>query len=528
VPRKPAQREAIGAAPRLYYGDNLDSFRKHIPDESVDLCYIDPPFNSKRTYNQIYNRIGAEDRAQAQAFTDTWTWDEEANIGLEEIIVNGEGRFPVQTVELIKGLVNVLGKDSLLAYLISITLRLVEIHRVLKPTGSFYLHCDPTASHYLKIVLDGIFCSQGGEFVNEIIWCYSQGGKSKRHFGRKHDVLFWFSKNKDYAFYPDSVRLPLTPHKQDPTGKNFGGRMGMDENGREYVEKWGTGKKKLYRYYLDHGKLPEDWWIDINSIQADANERLGYPTQKPEALLERIIEATTEEGHMVLDAYCGCGTTIAVAQRLHRSWIGMDITFQSVSLVLKRLEDTFGKTVADEVKLTGVPRDMESAIALAHKKDDRLRKEFEKWAVLTYTMNRAVINEKKGADAGIDGTVYFLSSPTESDKMVFQVKSGKVGRGDIAKLNSDRQREGAALATLITLEESTSGMCSEAKGLGNYKHQLTGQNHAVVQIITVKEIIEGHKRLDLPLSVEALKAAPKQPPKSEQQELWKRTRESGD
>ena len=181
----------LGGMSTLYYGDNLDVLRKRIKDETVDLCYIDPPFNSKRNYNQIYNNIGSEDRAQAQAFIDMWTWDDLAVEGYEEILENAAGRFQPKTIELIKGLYNVLGKGSLLAYLVSMTLRIVEIRRVLKPTGSFYLHCDPTASHYLKLVLDGIFCSQGGDYKNEIAWCYASGGVSKKYFAKKHDIIFF-------------------------------------------------------------------------------------------------------------------------------------------------------------------------------------------------------------------------------------------------------------------------------------------------------------------------------------------------
>jgi DNA methylase/restriction endonuclease len=279
-------------------------------------------------------------------------------------------------------------------------------------------------------------------------------------------------------------------------------------DGREYVEKWGTGNKKLYRYYLDKGKIPEDWWTGINSIQSDANERLA---QKLEALLERIIEASSNDGDLILDAYCGCGTTVAVAQRLNRQWIGMDITYQSIALILKRLKGAFGKEVSDAAELNGVPRDMGSATALAHKKDDRTRKEFEKWAVLTYTENRGMINGKRGADAGIDGTAYFLTSKTENDKMVFQVKSGHVGRGDIAKLKGDMNRENAALATLITLHEPTAPMRTEAKASGFYTHQLTDRRYNRIQIVTVQDMLERNKRVNLPLNLDVLKAARTQP-----------------
>ena len=492
---------------KLFYGDNLDILRKKIATESVDLCYIDPPFNSKRNYFQIYNNIGgAEDRAQAQAFMDTWEWGDEAVSGYA-FITNIEnlhnGTFTEKTVELLRGLHKVLGEGDLFAYLVHMTLRIVEIHRVLKKTGSFYLHCDPTASHYLKIVLDSVFCGTGGDFLNEIIWCYNQGGKSKKWFGKKHDVILWYGKSSSYVFNGHDVRMPLTPHKQDKSGKSFGGRMGKDADGRAYVEKWGTGNKKLYRYYLDEGKIPEDWWIDINSLQAAEAERLGYPTQKPEALLDRIIRASSDENSVVLDAYCGCGPTIAVAQRLKRRWIGIDITFQSISLILKRLEDNYPvaedwKAIENNIHLDGVPRDIESAEALAHRKDDKTRKEFEKWAVLTYSKNQARINDKKGADAGIDGVAHFVIDSETNGKAVFQVKSGGANRSTIATLNSDRQRENADFGFLITMD-ATKPMLREAAAVGKYKHPMLNREDDRIQIVTIAEILEG-KRLDLPMS----------------------------
>jgi len=222
--------------------------------------------------------------------------------------------------------------------------------------------------------------------------------------------------------------------------------------------------------------------------------------------LERIIKASSNKNDVILDAFCGCGTTIAVAERLNRHWIGIDITYQSISLVLKRLEDTFGESVTTNVKTDGIPKDPESALALATKQDDRTRKEFEKWAVLTYTNNRGIINEKKGADAGIDGTVYFMTGPSENAKMVIQVKSGKVQRGDIAKINSDMQREGAAIATLLTLQEPTKEMLKEAKGMGTYHHEMMARDYDRIQIVTIDEMFAG-TRMGLPLALEVLKAA---------------------
>ncbi|MFM6368758.1 MAG: DNA-methyltransferase, partial [Dolichospermum sp.] len=311
---------------QLYYGDNLEVLRRYIKDESVDLCYIDPPFNSKRNYNQIYNNIGAEDKAQAQAFIDTWEWDDHAIHGINEILINYHGLFTQQCIALITGLSNVLGKGSLLAYLVSMTLRITEIHRVLKPTGSFYLHCDPTASHYLKLILDAVFCSQGGEFRNEIVWCYRGAGYPKKDFGRRHDLIFRYSKGKEFTFNLDSVREEYAETTKERFRHHIGNKRGKKDFGQQSLNPL--------------GKQPDDWW-EIQPIAPSAKERLGYPTQKPEALLERIIKASSNENDIVLDAYCGCGTTVAVCQKLDRQWIGIDITYQSISLILKRLEDSF-------------------------------------------------------------------------------------------------------------------------------------------------------------------------------------------
>jgi len=484
----------------LYYGDNLDILRNKIASESIDLCYIDPPFNSKRTYFQIYNNQGEEDRAQAQAFIDTWEWGDEAIKGYEYItdIINlNTGKLTAQTVELIKGLHNVLGRGALLAYLVHMTLRIVEIHRVLKPTGSFYLHCDPTTSHYLKIILDSIFCGRGngGDFINEIVWCYNVGGKGKRHFARKHDIIFWYTKSDSYFF--DGFKSGLS---RETGKKSFGGKIGIDEQGRTYQDKIVKKTGKYYRYYLDDPKIAEDWWVDINSIQSQSTERLGYPTQKPEALLERIINTGSKENSIILDAYCGCGTTVAVAQSLNRKWIGIDITYQSISLIQKRLKDTYPnewKNIEADMLLDGVPRDMESAVALANRKDDKVRKEFEKWAILTYSDNQARINAKKGADGGIDGIAYFIIDGDTNGKVVFQVKSGNAGRKDIATLNSDRLREGADIGILIAMNEPTAPMKNEALAVGKYKHPLLNRTDDRIQIVTIASILDG-KRIDLP------------------------------
>ncbi|MFN7413969.1 MAG: DNA methyltransferase [Dolichospermum sp.] len=485
---------------QLYYGDNLEVLRRYIKDESVDLCYIDPPFNSKRNYNQIYNNIGSEDKAQAQAFIDTWEWDDHAIRGIDEIITNYHGLFTQQCIALITGLSNVLGKGSLLAYLVSMTLRITEIHRVLKPTGSFYLHCDPSASHYLKLILDAVFCSQGGDSINEIIWCYETGGRSNNFYPRKHDTIFYYCKSKNRLFNDNLVRLKRdTSTMHEPVLE--------DEFGQKYQRNIKNGKE--YRYYLDKGVLPNDWWIDIQALNPSAKERLGYPTQKPEALLERIIKASSNENDIILDAYCGCGTTIAVCQKLERQWIGIDITYQSISLILKRLEDSFGKEFVDTIKLHGIPKDIESAKALANKADDRTRKEFEKWAILTYTNNRAMINTKKGADKGVDGIGSFYGDKGELEKVIFQVKSGKVKSGDIRDLLGTMTLENASIAVFITLENPTKDMLKTAKSAGFYQNKFMTHSCDKVQIITIQDIIENKQKLNIPLINEVLKSAEK-------------------
>ena len=536
---------------QLFYGDNLEVLRKHIKDETIDLCYIDPPFNSKRNYNQIYNNVGKEDKAQAQAFIDTWTWDDQANQGLAEIQENYLGHFTSQSIDLISGLTKVLGKGSLLAYLVSMTLRVAEIHRVLKPTGSFYLHCDPTASHYLKIIIDAIFCSQGGDFLNEIIWkrttTHNDGKQGARQFGRVHDVILFYIKtakksifNTIYQDYSDSY-LDSAYNKIDSDGRRFktsdlsaakpGGNTSyswkgnlppagrywafsyenmekFEAEGRIYYSK--TGKPYL-KQYIDEmpGISPDDIWTNFPGITIKS-ERLGYPTQKPESLLERIIQASSNEGDIILDAYCGCGTTVAVSQKLNRQWIGIDITYQSISLILKRLEDTFGKAVLETINISGIPKDLKSAEALALKKDDRTRKEFEKWAVLTYSNNRATINQKKGADKGIDGIAYFTGDKDEPEKIILQVKSGNVKSGDIRDLQGTITLEKAELGIFITLKPPTKEMIKTAKEAGIYKSRYMSQPVDRIMIVTIQEIIEAQKRLDIRLSLEVLKSAEKQ------------------
>ena len=544
---------------KLFYGDNLEVLRKYIKDETVDLCYIDPPFNSKRNYNQIYNNIGKEDQAQAQAFIDTWTWDNAAEKGIGEIIANTGGVFTVQSIELIIGLQKVLGKGALLSYLVSMTLRIAEIYRVLKPTGSFYLHCDPTASHYLKIIIDAIFCSRKGEYLNEIIWQrINAKGNVQKKFGAVHDVIFRYSKisgneiwNQPYAPLSKEYVELFYNYIEENTGRRYTlsdltapivraskGQIykwknvelppsrcwvyakdkmeELDSNGQIVHTK--NGMPRLKRYLdVNKGEKVTDTWTDIPQISS--HEYLGYPTQKPETLLKRIIMASSNEGDTVLDAYCGCGTTIAVAEHLNRKWIGIDITYQSVSLMLKRLEDSFGSSVFDNVELNGVPRDLNSAIALANKKEDKTRKEFEKWAVLTYSNNRAAINEAKGGDGGIDGTAFIMDmdakNKQEHKKVLFSVKSNKTLSPTVIRdLNGTMERDGAALAFLITLYPMDN-LVKESKKYGVYHNKLFGHDYPKIEVISIEEMLQG-KRMNLPSAQEVVKKAKKKTENSKQ------------
>jgi DNA modification methylase len=475
----------------LYYGDNLEVMRKYIKDNTIDLCYIDPPFNSKRNYNQIYNNIGSEDKAQAQAFIDTWTWDDDAIKGFEQITSNYNGVFTKQSIELIIGFEKVLGKGSLLAYLISMTLRIAEIFRVLKTTGSFYLHCDPTASHYLKLLLDGIFVPQGGDFRNEIVWHYRRWTGNAKKFQALHDIVFFYTKSDDYVFNPS-----YTEYTEGSVGRKMQGVLHRFKDGEEplLVSDQSINEK---------GVRENDVWA-IPFIAPSAKERLGYPTQKPEKLLEKIIKASSKKGDIVLDAYCGCGTSVVVSERLKRKWIGIDITYQSISLILKRLEDSFTKKVLGNIVLNGIPEDFNSAVALANKKDDKVRKEFEKWAVLTYSNNRAIINEKKGSDAGIDGVAYMLDRnekyESEMKRVLFSVKSDKTPHVSfIRDFYGTIEREKAAMGYFITLYPPTKDMVSECKKLGKYTNLLMDKEYPKIVIVTVEDILAGN-RITIPTS----------------------------
>lgn len=464
----------------LYFGDNLDILRQKIPDESFDLVYLDPPFNSKRSYNVLFREGLQESQSQISAFDDTWHWTRDAQTTFKELVTTTNERVS----NLLLALEKFIGHNDVLAYLTMMTVRLLELHRALKPTGSLYLHCDTTASHYLKIVLDVIFGK--GNFQNEIIWRYRRWPTKAYRFQRMHDVLLFYSKSEssDRPFNILYEELAESTLKQWGTKK----QQAVFREGRRAVSS--TGEEE------SPGAPMSDVW-DVSVIAPRSKERLGYPTQKPEALLERVIQTSSNEGDWILDPFCGCGTTVAVAERLNRNWVGIDITVLAINLVRKRL---LGQYPGKELSITvdGIPTDLTSARAF-FKKDPY---QFEMWAV-ELVGGMAKDNGAKGPDRGIDGVMRIRDADVKLGKEIYrlgiiQVKGGKVQRNQVATLKSDVDREKADFGVFVTLEKPTRAMRKEAV-LGGEFETLTGKQYPKTQIITVGELLEG-KKPDLPLS----------------------------
>jgi len=487
----------------LYYGDNLVWLRdrKYFTDESVDLIYLDPPFNSKADYNVLFSEPGKVDKSQAQiqAFDDTWHWDSEASaIALNELAQNKP-----QIAEFISWLSRQ-GRlqESMAAYLAMMATRLIELQRVLKSTGSIYLHCDPTASHYLKLVMDMVFGSQN--FRNEVIWCYDKWIAISKFFRRNHDVIFRYSKTKDDKFNTireiDAIRQKTLDRGYTTNLLHNGERQLIIYKGSENKEniKKLIKKEKFVRilYREPEGNPIKDWWV-INIIHPKAKERLGYPTQKPMSLLERIISVSSDEGDIVLDPFCGCGTTIDAAQKLNRRWLGIDVTWLAIDLVEKRLKETYGSQVVGKYEVHGKPYDVSSAQALANKS----KKEFEIWAI---SLVGAAPREH---DGGVDGILGFVEQNKRTRTIIVQVKGGEMlNPGMVRDLMGTVKKEGAAIGLLVTLKEPTRGMMNLAIHSEHYQSELWNREYPSIQIRTVGELLEG-KGFDLPPTQSPLKNA---------------------
>jgi DNA modification methylase len=499
----------------LYYGDNLDVLRRHVADESVDLVYLDPPFNSNASYNVLFaERDGTQAAAQIKAFGDTWRWDESAARAYEEIEGGGKVSPAMQAFRTL------LGDTDMLAYLAMVAPRLVELRRVLKPTGSIYLHCDPTASHYLKLLLDAVFGAEN--FRSEIIWKRTSGHSDADRFGPVHDTILFYAVSDRAAWYPifqpyEAAYVEAYYRYQDDDGRRFMsgdlGAAGLHGGGYEYEWKGVTrvwrcavatmqrldaenrifytrnGIPRLKRYLDESKGMPaQDVWTDIEALRSWHKERLGYPTQKPESLLDRIIQASSQEGDLILDPFCGCGTTIASAQKLNRNWIGIDITSLAISLIRHRLADSLGTAAIYEV--IGEPVSLPDAVKLAA--DDPYQ--FQWWAL--GLVGARPVEQKKGADQGIDGRIYFHEGDNRQTKqIIFSVKAGRLHAPYVRDLRGVVEREKAAIGVLLALDEPTRAMRTEAASAGFYTSPWG--KHQRLQILTIEDLLIG-KTLDRP------------------------------
>jgi site-specific DNA-methyltransferase (adenine-specific) len=457
----------------LFFGDNLKILQEKIPENTFDLIYLDPPFNSNRNYNVLFKEGKVDSSAQIHSFEDTWEWTEDTVRLFDELKKHPNPKIAI----LIHSLAEFIGQNEMMAYLVNMTARLLPLHSVLKPTGTLYLHCDPTASHYLKIILDVIFGKQN--FRNEIIWCYRGGGVPKNDFANRHDIIFRYTKTDEYYFNVDAVRIPYSKDVLESLPSRY------DKSYRG---------NKVYSGYKPNplGKHPEDWW-EIQPIMPSSKERIGYPTQKPEALLERIIKASTKEEDCLLDPFCGCGTTVAVAERLNRKWVGIDISMLAINVIHDRLKEQYQGI---QVNFDGIPMDYEGAFKLAQK--DKYK--FQDWAISLIGANPPTGQSKKGADRGIDGLILFYERvdvlKPKLRKILVQVKGGGANRGDVATLQGDMEREEAPMGVLITLLDPSSEMKRQAALAGEYQYSASSQ-FPRIQILSMKDWFDG-RNIKLP------------------------------
>lgn len=540
---------------RLYYGDNLQVLREHVEPASVDLVYLDPPFNSNRSYNVLFkSQAGVEAQAQIEAFDDTWHWTQQTEELYASIIAGGA---PIKVSEAVEAMHSLVGPNDVLAYLVMMSARLIELHKTLKSTGALYLHCDPTASHYLKIILDAIFGPQN--FRSEIIWKRSHAHSGGNRFGPIHDTILFYAASEQHQCVP--VRLPYSDEYvsqffrfADPDGRQYrstiltgsGTRNGdsglpwrevnptdsgrhwavpgylrslfeepipttvqqaldrLDEMGRILWPKKEQGVPSLKQYIDDmEGVEAQDIWSDIPPIGARAAERLGYPTQKPIALLERIIQSSSQVGDTVLDPFCGCGTAVDAAQNLGRKWIGIDITYLAIDLIRKRLQHSYGPDFENQYSVRGIPTDTQGATALFEENPF----DFERWAV---SLVNGEPNQKQVGDKGIDGRIRFQSGRSEYGTVIVSVKGGThINPAMVRDLVGTVERQKAEMGLLITLAKPTRGMTDEADHSGTYSNEFTGNSFPKVQIISVEDLMGGKRPNMLTPIIPYIKASPR-------------------
>ncbi len=531
----------VTATNKLFYGDNLHVLREHVADESVDLIYLDPPFNSKRDYNLLFKTPkGFDSDASITAFEDSWHWAQQAEDEFKEIVnpspelrrLRGSN---TDVAELMRALRLFLKENDMLAYLTMMCNRLLELHRVLKPTGSLYLHCDPTASHYLKLVLDGVFGKEN--YLNELIWKRTSAHSSAKRFGPIHDTILYYAKGSDYKWVPqftpyEAEYIETFFDQTDQDGRKWkrmdltgaGTRNGetgqvwrgidvtakgrhwayrpselelLDKAGRLHWPKKDGGVPRLRQYPEDLPGVPlQDVLTDIRPMHNLAAERLGYPTQKPLALLERIISASSNEGDVVLDPFCGCGTAVHAAEKLKRRWIGIDITHLSVSLIEKRMKQAFPYLAEKGVfEIIGVPKDFEAAKDLA----ERDKYQFQFWAC-TLVNAQPYRGGKKGADGGVDGIIYAEVGKNKTEKILVSVKGGAhISNGMIRDLQGAMDREKAIMGLFITLTTPTKPMIAQAASAGHYESEhFPNKPFPKVQILSIEGLLNGTERASYP------------------------------
>ncbi|MFH1739499.1 MAG: DNA methyltransferase [bacterium] len=552
----------------LYYGDNLDILRRYVKDETVDLVYLDPPFNSNTNYNVLFTeKDGSKAASQIQAFSDTWTWTQESESAFGEIMTAGP-----RVADCLQAFRTFLRECDMLAYLVMMAPRLVELRRVMKTTASIYLHCDPAASHYLKMLMDAVFGP--ANFRTEIVWkrssAHSDAKQGRAQHGRIHDVILFYTKNDKWFWnhvftpYDDSYTDAFYKYVEPETGRRYRlgdltGPGGAAKGNPSYevmsvTRFWRYSKEKMaelirqgrvvqtkqgavpaYKRYLDEmpGVPLQDWWGDIGPIGAQAAERLGYPTQKPVALLDRIIRSSCPEGGVVLDPFCGCGTTIAAAQALGRAWIGIDITHLAITLIKQRLKDSFGieqvvraspsgkgesakvgeapaeygAVIKPPFHVVGEPTSEPDAAALAASDPYQ----FQWWAL--GLVGARPVEQKKGADKGIDGRIVFQGDkPGSFESVILSVKAGKTGAAHVRDLKGVLEREKAAIGVLISMQEATSPMKTEAVTAGFYESALWGRKYPKIQLFTVAELLAG-KKVEMP-PIRQVQATFKKAPKA--------------
>jgi DNA modification methylase len=577
----------------LYYGDNLDILRRYLKDETVDLVYLDPPFNSAQNYNAFFSeKDGSAAASQIQAFEDTWSWNQDAE-AMYRKLTEQTGKVN----EVMQAFMTFLGRNDMMAYLTMMSPRLVELRRVLKPTGSLYLHCDPTASHYLKLLCDALMGKDN--FRSEIVWKRTSAHSGAKRFGPVSDSILFYSRSDDYIW--NEQFMPFSEHylnefythrdsdgrrwrRSDLTGAGTRrGESGMPWKGIDVTAKgrhWavpgdacerlgiktGTVQEKLdaldkagrihwpqkeagvpmFKRYADEqpGVPLQSVWDDIPPLHNLSAERLGYPTQKPVTLLERIILASSNPGGLVLDPFCGCGTTIDAAEKNGRDWIGIDVTQLAISLIKNRLQDTYGsrmkfvsgsesRSSRREEAQTSPPEKSQSLVTSAATKEnislvriigepttpneaatlaEQDKFQFQWWAL--GLVGARPVEQKKGADHGVDGKILFRDDPkaAKPEQIIIQVKGGKTGVKDVRDLRGVLDRERAAIGILISLQEATGPMETEAASVGFYEHKTNRQKFPRLQLRTVKELMEG-KGIERPSTVaatdETFKKAPK-------------------